>query len=305
MVRLPRHGAAVRQGGAVRRPRRAPGAVEHRRLALPGDGRDRAVRDRQRPGVLELLHLLRDALLRRRLRVDVPLRLRAHDRAPAARGGLPAPRGARGHRRAHRGRGARAVLGRRGQHQRHRLRVARAAAPQRADLAGHPGRPGRHRARPSRRRGHHRRPRVPRARGGRARRPVPPARRRGPHRAVDDGDPRPPRRVRPRAVGPALRAQAARLRGLRLRAQALLRPRRVAAHHDAHQPAAAGLRARDQAHLARPGHLPLDAARHRRRAVRVLQVPHDVPRRRRPPAGPGGAQRGLAARCSRSATTRA
>ena len=51
------------------------------------------------------------------------------------------------------------------------------------------------------------------------------------------------------------------------------------------EPAAAGLRARGQAHLARPGPLPLDAARDRRRAVRVPEVPHDVPRRRRAPAG--------------------
>ena len=47
------------------------------------------------------------------------------------------------------------------------------------------------------------------------------------HRALDDGDPRPPRRVRAGPVGPALRAQAAGLRGLRLRAQAHLRPRRL------------------------------------------------------------------------------
>ena len=41
------------------------------------DGRGRALRDRQRPALLQLLHLLRVALLRRRLRRDVPLRLRA------------------------------------------------------------------------------------------------------------------------------------------------------------------------------------------------------------------------------------
>ena len=110
VLRLPGHRAAVRQGRALRRPRRAPGPVEHRRLALPGHGGGGALRDRQRPPLLQLLHLLRLALLRGRLRVDVPLRLRAHDRAAAARGGLPAPRGARGHRRAHRGRGARAAL---------------------------------------------------------------------------------------------------------------------------------------------------------------------------------------------------
>ena len=46
-------------------------------------------------------------------------------------------------------------------------------------------------------------------------------------------------------------------------------------------------------HLARPGALPLDPAGHRRRAVRVLQVPHDA-LGRRPDAGrPRVAQRGL------------
>ena len=56
--------------------------------------------------------------------------------------------------------------------------------------------------------------------------------------------------------------------------------------------------------LARAGALPLDPPGHRRRAVRLLQVPHDA-LGRRPDAGrPGVAQRGLRARCSRSATTR-
>ena len=57
---------------------------------------------------------------------------------------------------------------------------------------------------------------------------------------------------------------------------------------------------RDQDHLARPGHLSLDATRDRRRALRVLQVPHDVPRRRRQPAGAGGATTRPRAPCSRS-----
>ena len=47
--------------------------------------------------------------------------------------------------------------------------------------------------------GDHRRPGLPAGAGGRARRHVPPARRHRAHRAVDDGDPRPPRRVRARA----------------------------------------------------------------------------------------------------------
>jgi hypothetical protein len=197
------------------------------------------------------------------------------------------------------------LLGRRGQHQRHRLRVAGAAAAQRADLAGHPGRPGRHRARPSRRRGHHRRPGVPRARGGRARRPVPPARRRGPHRALDDGDPRPPRRVRPGQSVPLFELKPPVFEGFDY---ALKRSFDLVGSlliTTLLSPLPAGLRRGHQDHLARAGHLPLDAARDRRGALRVLQVPHDVPRRRRPPVGAGGAQRGLRAPCSRSATTRA
>ena len=49
------------------------------------------------------------------------------------------------------------------------------------------------------RRGDHRRPRLPAGRGGRAGRPVPPPRRARAPRALDDGDPDPSRRVRPRA----------------------------------------------------------------------------------------------------------
>ena len=44
--------------------------------------------------------------------------------------------------------------------------------------------------------------------------------------------------------------------------------------------------------LARAGDLPLHAPGHRRRAVRVPEVPHDVPRRRPAPGGPRVAQRG-------------
>ena len=293
------------KAGPVRRPRRAPRAVEHRRRPLPGHGRDRAVRGRQRPAVLQLLHLLRLAVLRGRLRLDVPLRLRASRPARLLR--------AAGYQR-------RAVLVGTGEHiedvahalaagdegdQRHRLRLAAAAARQRPDLAGHARGPRRGRGGPPRRRGHHRRPRLPPARGGRARRPVPPARRRRAHRAVDDGDPRPPRGVRARPVGAAVRAQAAGLRGLRLRAEALVRPRRLAPHHAPAQPAAGGQRAGDQAHLARPGHLPLDAPGDRRHAVRVPEVPHDVPRRARPAGRRSRSTTRPPARCSRSATTRA
>ena len=103
------------------------------------------------------------------------------------------------------------------------------------------------------RRGDHRRPRLPPGRGGRARRPVPSARRARAARAVDDGDPDPPRRVRAGPVGAAVRARPARVRGRRLRAQAHLRPRRRDAAARAAQPAAAGDRDRRARLLARAG----------------------------------------------------
>ena len=59
-----------------------PGPDAHRRLAVPGDGRGAALRARQRPGLLELLHLLRLAVLRASpTSRPLPLRLRA--RRPA------------------------------------------------------------------------------------------------------------------------------------------------------------------------------------------------------------------------------
>ena len=225
--------------------------------------------------------------------VDVPLRLRAHHGAAAARGGLPAPRGARGHRRAHRGRGARAGAGGGDainvigfvslQPRPDNGLISLGTLDDIGDIVLA-------------------------------------------HR-VDEviiADPEFPEREAVELVdqchqrGVVVRIAPSTMEILVHRAEFVpgqsvplfeLKPpvfegfdyalKRsfdlvgVAAHHGAHQPAAAGLRARDQAHLARPGHLPLDAARDRRRAVRVLQVPHDVPRRRRPPAGAGGAQRGL------------
>ena len=158
---------------------------------------------------------------------------------------------------------------------------------------------------PPRAGGHHRRPRLPRGARGRSRRPVPPARRDRADRAVDDGDPRAPRGVRPGRVGAAVRAAPAGVRRLRLPRQAQLRLHRRAAADRAAQPAADRDRARGLHHLARPGALPLDPAGHRRRAVRLLQVPHDALGRRSAPGRPRVAQRGHAARCSRSAATRA
>ena len=164
------------------------------------DGRRADLRRRQRRAVLELLHLLRHARLR--------------DRHPSARRAELYERAtgvllrAAGYRRravlvgsgkhiedvAHAldGRGARA--GRDG-----RLHLAHAAAGQRPALARADRGPGRGARRAPRPGGHHRRPGLPGGARGRARRPVPPARRDRADRAVDDGDPRPPRGVRARA----------------------------------------------------------------------------------------------------------
>ena len=120
------------------------------------------------------------------------------------------------------GRGARA--GRDG-----RLRVAHPAARQRAALARPDRGPARGAGRAPRAGGDHRRPGLPAGPRRRARRPVPPARRDGADRAVDDGDPRPPRRVRARRLGAAVRAAPAGVRRLRLRDQAHVRLRRRAA----------------------------------------------------------------------------
>ena len=183
----------------------------------------------QRPGVLELLHLLRHVRLRRGHPRLGPLALRdGHGRDPA-RGGLPPARGARRLRPAHRGRRARAHgrgprAGRDG-----RLHLAHAAAGQRAALAG-PDRGRRPRARRLPRPGSdHRRPGLPAGARGRARRHLPSARRDRARRAVDDGDPRPARGVRPGRVGAAVRAAPAGLRRRRLLRQAHVRPRRLGA----------------------------------------------------------------------------
>ncbi len=59
------------------------------------------------------------------------------------------------------------------------------------------------------------------------------------------------------------------------------------------QPAADRDRDRGLRHVARAGPVPLDPAGHRRRAVRLLQVPHDALGRRPAPGRPRVAQRGL------------
>ena len=145
---------------------------------------------------------------------------------------LPPPRRAGRLRQAHRGRRARAQgrgarAGRDG-----RLRVAHPAARQRAALARPDRGPARGAGRASRPGGDHRRPGLPAGPRRRARRPVPPARRDRADRAVDDGDPRPPRGVRPRRLGAAVRAAPAGVRRLRLCGQAHVRLRRRAAAAD-------------------------------------------------------------------------
>ena len=159
----------------------------------------------------------------------VALDLREGHRRAAARGRLPAPRGAGRLGQAHRGRplGARRRGPRARRHD--RLHLAHPAARQRPALArSDRGPPGGARP-PPRAGGHHRRPRLPRGAGGRAGRPVPHARRDRADRAVDDGDPRAPGGVRPGRVGAAVRAAPARVRRLRLPRQAQLRLRRRAA----------------------------------------------------------------------------
>ncbi len=269
-----------------------PGLPQDRHQPVPGHARRAGVRRRQRRAVLQLLHLLRHARVRDRhgRRRPQPLRAR-HGRAPA-RGRLPAPRRAGGLGQAHRGRGARAH--RRGPRAGGdgRLHLAHAAPRQRPALARAHRRPARRAGRPPHPGGHHRRPRLPGGACGRAGRPVPPPRRHGADRAFDDGDPRPPRGVRPRRLGAAVRAAPAGVRRLRLLRQAQLRLLHLGAARAAAEPAAAGLRGGGVRHLARAGVLPLGTPRHRRRAVRVLQVPHDA-LGRRPAAGrPGVRERG-------------
>ena len=284
-----------------------PGLPQHRLLALPGDGRGA---DLRAASTASSTRATTSSTARCSSRSSTsrlaPLGLRAGHRRAAARRRLPAPRGARRHRQAHRGRRPRAArrgarAGRDG-----RLHLADAAARQRPALARAGSRTSPRCSTPPHRRGHHRRPGLPAGAGGRARRPVPPARRARAHRAVDDGDPRPPRGVRARArrcrcSSCARRSSRASTTSSSARFDlvgallliVLLGPLLLAI-------ALAVVR-----HLARPGPLPLDPAGHRRRAVRLLQVPHDA-RGRRPAARPTSSRSTRRrARCSRSATTRA
>ena len=163
-VRVPRHGAAVRPLRALRRARAAAGPVADRRVALPGHGRDAALRDRQRPASSRATT---SSTGRSSSRSSTSSTFRwAYERvtgAPPARGRLPAPGGPRRLRRAHRGRRARAVLGRGRRADRgDRLHLADAAARQRPALARAPWTTWPTScSTPPRRRGHHRRPRLP------------------------------------------------------------------------------------------------------------------------------------------------
>ena len=160
--------------------------------------------------------------------VLVPRRLRAGHRRAAARRRLPAPRGARRHRQAHPRRRPRAratrphapieVVG----------FISRDAAPANGLRSlGTLAEIGATLEHAARRRGDHRRPRLPRRRERSSSSTACHARGRArADRAVDDGDPDPPRGVRPGPVGAAVRAAPAGLRGHRLRAQAHLRPDR-------------------------------------------------------------------------------
>ena len=134
-LRLPRHRAAVRPLRALRRARAAARPAADRLLAVPGHRGRADLRAGQRRGVLELLRLLRHAVLRDRLRLDDPLALREGDRRAAARGRLPPPRGARRLGQPHRGGPPRAR--RRGPRARRHARVhlAHPAARQRPALA--------------------------------------------------------------------------------------------------------------------------------------------------------------------------
>ena len=117
--------------------------------------------------------------------------------------------------------------------------------------------------------------------------------------------PRRARRIRPGPGLAALRGAPADPRRGRLGAEAVVRPRRLGPRRRDRAPDLARDRRRDQAHLARAGPLRRRAGRARRADVPDAQVPDDG-RGRRGQAGRARAgERGDAAPCSRSGTTRA
>ena len=222
-ARRPRDAAAVRALGPVPRARPASRSPARDRLALPDHVGRAPVRPARGRGLPVLLRLLRLPDLRPHLRLGVPLGLRAAQRDHPAGSRLPSPRRARRVGREHQGRLARPP--RQPRDRAVRLRGAHAGRrhgrPPRLPLAGAA------RATLRRdRRGADRRRRLPRGGGGRAGRPLPPAGRARARRSLHHGDPHGARGVRARPGAPAVRAEAAGVRGRGLRAQAHLRPRR-------------------------------------------------------------------------------
>ena len=133
-LRLPRHRPALRAVDLYARRSVRPGLTRIVAVALPGHARRARLRARQRRAVLELLHLLRLAGLRRR---STSAACASSTTAPTGASSAPpatAPRAARRHGRAHRGRRPRARR-RAVADQRRRLHLADAAPRQRAALA--------------------------------------------------------------------------------------------------------------------------------------------------------------------------
>ena len=292
-VRVPGDRAGVRPRGPVRRSHPPARTRADRHRSVPGD-RDRAgVRARRRPALLELLHLLRHAVLRDDLHRRAARAASARERLAARPGGLRAARGARRIREAHRrGRaGAGRPVAHAGRH--HRLHLADPSPAQRSAVArGAAGSAERARTR-GRAGGDHRRPGLPPGQGGGARRHVPPAWRDRPGGPVDDGDPDRPSGVRPGSHGAAVHAASAGIRGRRLRGQADVRPGGL--DHRA-GPALAGVprdRGGDQAFVSRAGDLSLGAPGDGGQAVLLLQVQDDAPARRPDPGRARAAQRAL------------
>ena len=294
-VRVPRDGAAVRAQRPLQPSRGAAGPRRDRRRPLRGGVRLARVRARERARLQLVLHLLRRPVLRADLGECAALALRARDRAGAARA-----RPAASH-----------DPGRFGQADRcgRARRSCPTPSPTRYEPVGYisltpkPDNGLRNLGslqelphlldRAPRTGGDHRRPGLPAGRGVRARRPLPRARGRGADRAHDDGDPDPPARAGARSDGAAVRAQAAGLRGHRLRDQADLRLRRGDRPAD-RAVARCCWRSRPAIKLTstRPGAVPQPPRRDRRPAVRLPQVPHDAHGRRAAPGGARGDERG-------------
>src|SRR5205085_10108824 len=105
---LPDHGADVRPGRPVRGPPATPRVLDDRDGALLYDGDLAGVRAGQRRALLQLLHLLRLAVLRGGLHLGAARAPSAAHRVAAGTGGVSPPRAAGGVREAYRGRPSRA-----------------------------------------------------------------------------------------------------------------------------------------------------------------------------------------------------